>query len=136
MKFHLFGIIVLPRMNSLTQPWAAVQATHQRQTMKITMLGTGAALPDPDRGQSALLITTESGKHYLFDCGEGATRQMVRADINPADVGLVFLTHLHHDHISDFPYFVISSWMLVEPSMWPASTKRAVIPGATGWGST
>ena len=80
--------------------------------MKITMLGTGAALPDPNRGQSAILISTESGKHYLFDCGEGATRQMVRANINPADVGLVFLTHLHHDHISDFPYFVISSWML------------------------
>ena len=80
--------------------------------MKVTMLGTGAALPDPDRGQSAILISTDSGKHYLFDCGEGATRQMVRANVNPADVGLVFLTHLHHDHIADFPYFVISSWML------------------------
>jgi ribonuclease Z len=80
--------------------------------VKITMLGTGAALPDPERGQSAVLVSTNAGKHYLFDCGEGATRQMVRANINPADVGLVFLTHLHHDHISDFPYFVISSWML------------------------
>ena len=36
----------------------------------------------------------------------------VVGDVNPADVGLVFLTHLHHDHIADFPYFVISSWML------------------------
>lgn len=80
--------------------------------MKITMLGTGAALPDPDRGQSAILVSTDSGKHFLLDCGEGATRQMVRANINPADVGLVLLTHLHHDHICDFPYFVISSWML------------------------
>jgi len=80
--------------------------------VKITMLGTGAALPDPDRGQSAILISLDSGKHYLFDCGEGATRQMVRANVNPADVGVVFLTHLHHDHIGDFPYFVISSWMM------------------------
>lgn len=80
--------------------------------MKITMLGTGAALPDPDRGQSAILLTLNNGKHYLFDCGEGATRQMVRANVNPADVGFVFLTHLHHDHICDYPYFVISSWML------------------------
>lgn len=80
--------------------------------MKITMLGTGAALPDPQRGQSAVLISTESGRHFLLDCGEGATRQMVRANINPADVGVVVLTHLHHDHISDFPYFVISGWML------------------------
>ena len=80
--------------------------------MKVTMLGTGAALPDPDRGQSAILISTDSGRHYLLDCGEGATRQMVRANINPAEVSVVFLTHLHHDHICDFPYFVISGWML------------------------
>jgi ribonuclease Z len=80
--------------------------------MKVTMLGTGAALPDPNRGQSAILVSTDSGRHYLLDCGEGATRQMVRADINPADVGVVFLTHLHHDHICDFPFFVISGWML------------------------
>ncbi|NTX43183.1 MBL fold metallo-hydrolase [Burkholderia cepacia] len=80
--------------------------------MKITMLGTGAALPDPDRAQSAILLTLNNGRHFLFDCGEGATRQMVRANIDPASVGVVFLTHLHHDHICDYPYFVISSWML------------------------
>ncbi|GLK96707.1 MBL fold hydrolase [Achromobacter insolitus] len=80
--------------------------------MKITMLGTGAALPDPDRGQSAILLTLDDDTHYLFDCGEGATRQMVRANVDPAKVGFVFLTHLHHDHICDYPYFVISSWML------------------------
>lgn len=80
--------------------------------MKITFLGTGAALPDPDRAQSAILLTLDQGRHYLFDCGHGATRQMVRANINPSDVGFVFLTHLHHDHICDFPYFVISSWIL------------------------
>lgn len=80
--------------------------------MKITMLGTGAALPDPDRAQSAILLSLEGDRHYLFDCGEGATRQMVRANVDPAKVGLVFLTHLHHDHICDYPYFIISSWML------------------------
>ncbi len=80
--------------------------------MKITMLGTGAALPDPDRAQSAILLTLSNGRNFLFDCGEGATRQMVRANIDPASVGFVFLTHLHHDHICDYPYFVISSWML------------------------
>lgn len=94
------------------------------------MLGTGAALPDPERGQSAILISTDSGRHYLLDCGEGATRQMVRANINPADVGVVLLTHLHHDHISDFPYFVISSWMLNRTDaplvLGPRGTKRFV----------
>jgi ribonuclease Z len=36
---------------------------------------------------------------------------MVRANVSPADVTAVFLTHLHHDHICDFPLFVITGWM-------------------------
>lgn len=75
------------------------------------MLGTGAALADPDRAQSAILITLDNGKNYLFDCGEGATRQMVRANINPADINWVFLSHMHFDHICGLPFFVLSSWI-------------------------
>ena len=79
--------------------------------MKITMLGTGAALPDPDRAQSSILVTLDNGRNYLFDCGEGSTRQMVRANINPADVGWVFISHLHYDHVCGLPFFVLSSWV-------------------------
>lgn len=79
--------------------------------VKITMLGTGAALPDPDRAQSSILVTLDNGKNYLFDCGEGSTRQMVKANINPADVPWVFLSHLHYDHVCGLPFFVLSSWV-------------------------
>lgn len=79
--------------------------------MRITMLGTGAAFVDPDRAQSGVLVTLGNGRHYLFDCGAGITRNMVRANVNPADVPFVFLTHLHHDHCCDFPLFTITGWM-------------------------
>jgi len=36
---------------------------------------------------------------------------MVRADVSPAEVATVFLTHLHHDHICDFPLLAITGWM-------------------------
>ncbi|NYT38134.1 MBL fold metallo-hydrolase [Pusillimonas soli] len=75
------------------------------------MLGTGAALPDPDRAQSSILVTLDNGRNFLFDCGEGSTRQMVRANINPADVPWVFLSHLHYDHVCGLPFFVLSSWV-------------------------
>jgi ribonuclease Z len=84
--------------------------------MKITMLGTGAALPDPDRAQSGILITLDNGRNFLLDCGAGTTRHMVKANVNPADVEVVFLTHLHHDHICDFPLFAISGWMWDRPN--------------------
>jgi ribonuclease Z len=80
--------------------------------MRIVMLGTGAALPDPDRCHTSILITLESGRHLMLDCGHGATRQLMRVDVNPADVGDLFLTHLHHDHVCELPFFVISGWIL------------------------
>jgi ribonuclease Z len=89
--------------------------------MRVIMLGTGAAMPDPDRHHSAILLTVR-GRHYLFDCGHGATRQMVRAGIDPATVDVIFLSHLHYDHIADFPYFMIATWMC----------NRAVAPVVVG----
>lgn len=93
--------------------------------MRITLLGTGAAFADPDRAQSGILITLDNGRHYLFDCGAGITRNMVRANVSPADVTAVFLTHLHHDHICDFPLFVITGWMRTARTR-PSSS----VPGA------
>jgi len=78
--------------------------------MRVIMLGTGAALVDPDRNHSSILVTVR-GRHYLFDCGHGATHQLMRAGIDPTTVEVVFLSHLHFDHIADFPFFVLSSWI-------------------------
>ncbi len=96
--------------------------------MRIDMLGTGAALVDPDRAQSGILVTLDNGAKYMFDCGAGTTHNMVRANTNPKDVGVVFLTHLHHDHICDFPLFAISGWMYDRPTapivLGPKGTKH------------
>lgn len=83
--------------------------------MRITFLGSAAALADPERAQAAILLTLESGKQYLFDCGEGATRNMLRADVNPAEVGTVFLTHLHLDHIIGLPFHILTGWIFNRP---------------------
>lgn len=80
--------------------------------MRIIMLGTGAALPDPERCHTSILITLNTGRHLLLDCGHGATRQLLRVNVNPADVDTLLLTHLHHDHVCEIPFFVISGWVL------------------------
>jgi len=78
--------------------------------MRVTMLGTSAAAPDPDRGGSGIILTVR-GRHYLFDCGANTTRSMIKSHINPTEVNTVFLSHLHYDHIVDFPYFLLTSWI-------------------------
>ena len=78
--------------------------------MKITMLGTGAALLDPDRGHTAIVVEV-GGRGYMLDCGTGATRKMIEANIDPTSIEAMFLTHLHFDHTADIPVFVLGNWM-------------------------
>lgn len=78
--------------------------------MKVTFLGTGAALIDPDRAHTSIAVQIGE-KTYLLDIGTGATRHMIAANIDPLSVQALFLTHLHFDHIADLPVFVIGSWM-------------------------
>lgn len=77
--------------------------------MQAIVLGSGSALPDPDRGNPSHAVVVD-GEVLLFDCGERTTVNLVRAGINPLAVGRLFFTHLHWDHVVDYDYFVMSTW--------------------------
>jgi ribonuclease Z len=77
--------------------------------MRVAILGSGSAVPDPERGNPSQAVLVD-GEVLLFDCGERTTVNLVRAGINPLDVDYLFFTHLHWDHVSDFGYFAISTW--------------------------
>lgn len=44
---------------------------------------------------------------YLVDCGDGAGHQARSAGLNMADLGGIFLTHLHSDHVVDLAGIVL-----------------------------
>ncbi|HEY4101388.1 MAG TPA: ribonuclease Z [Gemmatimonadales bacterium] len=69
--------------------------------MQVTFLGTSAAVPTVDRNVSALMVQRE-GDLFLFDCGEGTQRQMMRYGAGFA-VDDVFITHYHADHTLGIP---------------------------------
>lgn len=68
--------------------------------IKITMLGTTAAIPTRDRAHSAVYFSYTSAEEFccLFDCGEGAQRQLLYAGLNLMKINNVFITHWHGDH--------------------------------------
>src|SRR5699024_6324894 len=53
-----------------------------------------------------------NGIPILVDCGEGATRQMMKTGVNPQDVQHVFFTHLHCDHMLGYGQFLIGGWTM------------------------
>jgi len=64
---------------------------------KIAFLGTAASTPSIERNLPSIALVRE-GAVYLFDCGEGTQRQMLKFGISYAKVCAIFLSHLHLDH--------------------------------------
>jgi ribonuclease Z len=69
--------------------------------IQLTFLGTGAAVPSVDRNVSGLMVHRE-GQAFLFDCGEGTQRQMMRHAVGFTFADL-FLSHYHADHTLGIP---------------------------------
>ena len=66
------------------------------ETLQIYFLGTAGALPTPQRNPPCIIVR-RGPDTILFDCGEGAQQQMMRARCG-FTVDAVFITHWHADH--------------------------------------
>ncbi len=66
------------------------------ETLQVYFLGTAGALPTTQRNPPCIMIRHGSDT-LLFDCGEGAQQQMMRARCG-FTVNAVFVTHWHADH--------------------------------------
>ena len=98
--------------------------------MKITLLGTGSPIPDPNRAGPSTLVQA-AGQHIVVDCGRGCVMRMTAAGVFPPFVSAILLTHLHSDHISDLNDIVTSRWIMspnpiVTRIYGPVGTKKIV----------
>jgi ribonuclease Z len=79
--------------------------------IKVTLLGSGAG-PRVDLQRYGISILVESGgQKLLFDCGRGVMFRLVEAGLRPGEIGKVFLTHLHSDHIVSLPDLLLTAWV-------------------------
>jgi ribonuclease Z len=72
--------------------------------MKITFLGTGGSYPTIQRSVTAHAVRVK-GESLLFDCGEGAQRQLQKSGARFA-ANRIFISHLHLDHVSGLPGYL------------------------------
>lgn len=68
----------------------------------VTILGTAATMPLPERALSSALLTC-NGRSVLFDCGEGTQTAARKAHVSLMKTDLIALTHFHGDHIFGLP---------------------------------
>jgi ribonuclease Z len=73
--------------------------------MELTFLGTSGGSPTLQRNVSSILLDLrqERGRLWLFDCGEATQMQMQKAKFSLAKLEVIFLTHLHGDHLFGLP---------------------------------
>ena len=104
----------------------------------ITLLGTSALLPLPDRALTAVMLTC-AGRRILFDCGEGTQSAARKAGANVINADIIALTHYHGDHIFGLPGLLQTMFCMnrAQPLtiVGPAGLKEALGPvlALAGW---
>lgn len=84
--------------------------------MKVTLLGTGSPIPDPQRAGPATLVTAD-GATLLVDCGRGVLMRLAAAGLVPLMLDALLVTHLHSDHLTDLNDVVTTHWVMsAEPT--------------------
>ncbi len=96
------------------------------ETIKLTFLGTGDAIPTKRRNHQAILASF-ADENMLFDCGEGTQRQFKAAGLTPTKLTRIFITHWHGDHVFGIPGLVqtlaISNYQKTLKIYGPKGTK-------------
>src|SRR6266436_4243444 len=122
MRSHgaLFRFLMIVCLLILTTSLSAQQQQVKRPTShtQIVLLGTGNPPADPDRSGPATAIVVD-GTPYLVDFGAGVVRRAKAAmfdkgitALEPTNLKVAFVTHLHSDHTVGYPDLIFTPWVM------------------------
>ncbi len=106
----------------------SANAEASEADFRVTLLGTGAPIPYPDRAGPSTLVEAGNQK-LLFDAGRGVPVRMRQINVPLAKIDAVFLTHYHSDHTSGIPDLWLSGWL---PGAWARRTTPFHLIGPVG----
>jgi ribonuclease BN (tRNA processing enzyme) len=115
----LFGVVTISiglitaQSTAKGQPQSAAPSRTQ-----VVLLGTGNPPADPDRSGPATAVVV-NGTPYLVDFGAGVVRRAKSAVVDrgiaalePVNLRVAFVTHLHSDHTVGYPDLILTPWVL------------------------
>ena len=106
------GLITTNAAGGRQPPPAAPSQTQ------VVLLGTGNPPADPDRSGPATAVVV-NGAAYLVDFGAGVVRRAKSAAVDrgiaalePVNLRVAFVTHLHSDHTVGYPDLMFTPWVI------------------------
>jgi ribonuclease Z len=85
------------------------------EALRVAICGSSAPLPSEGRAKACAAVLA-GGKIYLVDVGPESVENLVLWGVPLSQVGGVFLTHFHSDHIGDLGELQLQSWAGGRPS--------------------
>src|ERR1700680_617635 len=100
---------------SAQQPASQPPKEHTTRT-RVVLLGTGTPVPDPERsGPATAIVVYDSA--YLVYFGPGVVCPAKAAvldrhitELEPANLKVAFVTHLHSDPTAGYPDLILTGW--------------------------
>jgi ribonuclease Z len=90
----------------------------QGDALKVLLCGTSAPTADEHRAQSCVAIIA-GGTYFLVDTGPGSSRNLELWQLRGHNLGAIFLTHFHSDHIGDLGEVNTNAWLDGHPGRIP-----------------
>jgi len=111
-----FTASMLVAIAAKSQQPASLAPKDRPTGTKVVLLGTGTPVPDPDRsGPATAIVVGDSA--YLIDFGPGVVRRAESAALNrnisavqPRNLKVAFVTHLHSDHTAGYSDLILTGW--------------------------
>lgn len=75
-------------------------------SMQLTVIGSGDAFGSGGRLQTSFHVT-DGDTNFLIDCGASTLIGMHRENLDPCNVGTIFISHLHGDHFAGLVWWKI-----------------------------
>ncbi|MCM2331042.1 MAG: MBL fold metallo-hydrolase [Pseudomonas sagittaria] len=88
--------------------WAAEGGQPNVRLLLLGTKGGPSLLQTKSLPQSTVLMVNNDA--YLLDAGYGASLRLVDAGIPLRNIKGIFITHLHSDHVLDYPSVLMNGW--------------------------
>jgi ribonuclease Z len=102
--------------------------------LRVAVCGTSAPLPSTARAKACVAVFA-GGKFYVVDTGPESVENLMLWNVPLAQIGAVFLTHFHSDHIGDLGELQLQTWASRRPhklDVYGGPGVEAVVAGFNG----